>query len=62
MSKSQSRYFVFSKKAFEKSGVRKPLKNAVSREEARNWKRYQGITDNISSLGIFDRFNNTVIS
>lgn len=53
MSKS-TRYFVFSKQ----SATQKAVKNAATREEARNYKRRQS---NPSIYGIFDRVTGQVV-
>lgn len=47
---SNSRYYVYSKN----SATQKPLKNAATREDARDYKRSQ---NNPSNYGIFDRVN-----
>lgn len=46
---SNSRYYVYSKN----SKTQKPLKNAQTREDARDFKRSQ---NNPSNYGIFDRW------
>lgn len=51
MTKTQARYYVYSKT----SSTKKPLRNAETREEARDYKRSQA---NPSRYGIFDRFWN----
>lgn len=54
--KNQTRYYLFSKNAYAKTGQAKSLKNASTREEAREAQRSDS-----RSLGIFDRINNRVI-
>lgn len=55
MSKSSSntRYFVFSKRSYERTGIAKPMKNVATREEARDYKRSQS---NPVAYGIMDRW------
>jgi hypothetical protein len=54
MSKTNLRYYVFSKKAT----VARPLKNVATREEARDFKRKQ---KNPTIFGIYDRHSLSVI-
>lgn len=56
--KNQTRYSVFSKRAFSKNGTIKSLKNCRIREEARNFKRAQA---NGTLFGIFDKKRNMII-
>lgn len=49
---TQTRYFVFSKKSFARTGVAKALKNASTREAAREFKRNQ---NQPTAYGIMDR-------
>ena len=51
---STTRYYVYSKN----SNTQKPLKNAETREAARNWKRAQ---NNPSNYGIYDRYEGNSI-
>lgn len=53
MASSNSRYFIFSKNSYERTGVAKALKNAATREDARDYKRSQ---QRPSAFGIWDRF------
>lgn len=48
-----TRYFVFSKNAFNRTGELKSLKNASTREEAREYRRERTVT--AGTYGIFDR-------
>lgn len=54
MSSTQTRYYLYSKSALERSGVAKPLKNEATREAAREYKRSAA---NPSNLGIMDRWS-----
>jgi hypothetical protein len=51
-SKQETRYVVISR------ATGKPMKNAATREQAREWKRNSGK----NGLGIYDRLSETVIS
>jgi hypothetical protein len=59
MSSKQTRYQVFSKQQLVSTGTFKSLKNANTREEAREWKRS---ASNPSKLAIWDNQSQTVIS
>ena len=59
MSKS-TRYFVFSKAQYARTGVAKAIKNTATRDEARAYKTW-GSNIESKKLGIFDRMNNRVI-
>lgn len=50
---SNARYFIFSKNSFARTGVAKAIKNAATREAAREYKRDQS---NPSAYGIMDRW------
>ncbi|QDJ96312.1 hypothetical protein Xoosp13_125 [Xanthomonas phage Xoo-sp13] len=53
-----TRYFVFSKKSFNRTGTAKALKNAATREDARDFKRNQ---NSPTAYGIMDRSTGEVI-
>lgn len=53
-----TRYFVFSKNSYSASGVAKSMKNAATREDAREYKR---MSSNPEKLGIWDRQSNQAI-
>ena len=53
-----TRYFVFSKNVFAKTGERRSLKNANTREEARAFRRFSGAK--AGTYGIYDRFTGKV--
>lgn len=55
---SNARYFIFSKNSFSRTGVAKAIKNAVTREEARDYKRSQ---NNPTAYGIMDRWTGETI-
>ena len=57
MSKSETRYFLFNRNTLQKSGQYKAVKNAETREQAREARR-----SSAQNLGIYDRVNRTVIS
>jgi len=57
MSKSETRYFLFNRNTLQKSGQYKAVKNAETREQAREARR-----SSVQNLGIYDRVNRTVIS
>lgn len=59
MSKS-TRYFVFSKAQYARTGVAKAIKNTATRDEARAYKNYGSSIDS-RKLGIYDRVNNTIV-
>lgn len=48
-----TRYFVYSKNAFQRTGQFKSLKNAATREEARQYRRERSV--NAGTYGIYDR-------
>lgn len=54
MSKTSTRYYVYSKN----STTQKPLKNASTRQAAREWKNSQATPSN---FGIFDRDTNSAV-
>lgn len=58
MATSNARYFIFSKNSFNRTGVAKALKNAETREDARNYKRNQS---NPTAYGIMDRFTGEAV-
>ena len=55
-----TRYFVFSKAQYARTGVAKAIKNTATREEARDYKNF-GSTIDSKKLGIYDRVNNTIV-
>lgn len=56
--KNQKRYLVFSKLAAVRSGTLKSVKNAATRQEARDFKSMQV---DPSKFGIFDRESYSII-
>lgn len=56
--KNETRYFVFSKIAAVRTGSLKSLKNAETRQEARDFKSEKA---NPAIYGIFDRHSYTII-
>lgn len=56
-SQSQTRYFLFNRNTLQKTGEYKVVKNAATREEARDSRR-----SSVQNLGIYDRVLRTVIS
>ena len=58
MSSKQTRYQVFSKQHLVSTGTFKSLKNANTREEAREWKRS---ASNPSKLAIWDKDRKSVV-
>lgn len=57
MSKSSTRYFLFNRNTLERTGEYKAVKNAQTREEAREARRSSS-----QNLGIYDRQARSVIS
>lgn len=55
---NETRYFVFSKIAAVRTGTLKSLKNADTRQEARDFKSEKA---NPAIYGIFDRQNHSII-
>lgn len=53
-----TRYFIFSKNSFNRTGIAKPLKNAETREAARAYKRNQS---NPTAYGIMDRSTGDIV-
>ncbi len=56
--KQEKRYFVFSKLAAVRTGKLQSLKNATTRQEARDFKNWK---DNPSIFGIYDRVNKAIV-
>ena len=57
MANAQSRYFLFNRNTAQKTGTYKAVKNVSTREQAREARR-----SSTQSLGIYDRWNDSVIS
>lgn len=56
-SKTKARYFLFNRNTLQKTGQYKAVRNADTREEARDYRRSSS-----QNLGIYDRVNRSVIS
>lgn len=56
MSKSETRYFLFNRNTYSKTGRLTSVKNVETRSEARYAKRTSR-----QLLGIYDRWNNSII-
>ncbi len=58
MSKTQTRYFVYSKASMARNGYAKPLKNVSTREAGREFKRDQ---NSPTAYGIWDRWEDVSV-